>query len=205
MFEGLTPEEIKAIELELSKLPPEQQGAARKRVESMGADDLKAMFKKSEQCIFCKIAAKEIPAKVVYEDGDVIAVLDINPANKGHVLVVPKQHVESFLDLSDALSKKLITTYKIIAKAVVSAVSADGFNMLENDGKVAGQVVPHVHMHIIPRHEGDGLSFNWNPKKFSEEELGALQKEIISNVKPVKVAPKKPGKIIKIKPKIPKY
>jgi len=209
MFEGLTPEEVKAIEAELAKLPPQQQDSARQRLASMRPEELKAMFKKvGPVCVFCKIAAKEIPARMIYEDADVLAFLDINPANIGHILVTPKRHTEFFTDLRDEEAKKIIVAMKNLANTVVKVVGAEGFNILQSNGKIAGQEVPHVHFHIIPRFSGDGHSFAWSHKKFSDEEFAKIQAEIVKNLTSgKKSAPKakKKRELEKIKPRIPKY
>ena len=108
-------------------------------------------------CLFCKIIAKQIPSTPVYEDEAIYAFLDIKPVNPGHVLVVPKKHVDGFLDADEETLKTLIVATQKIAKATVSALGLEGFNLEENNGAVAGQVIPHLHLHIVPRRADDGL------------------------------------------------
>jgi len=108
-------------------------------------------------CIFCKIVAKEMPASIVYEDGKCLAFLDISPANKGHVLVIPKQHYVTLLQVPDSTLSELAKTAKKVSAAVLKATKAKDFNFVQSNGPAAGQVVMHVHFHIFPRFKGDGL------------------------------------------------
>ncbi len=124
-------------------------------------------------CIFCKIIAKEIPAAVFYENEDIIAFLDAFPAVEGHSLVVPKKHVESFRE-SEKETIFVANVLPRLAKAVASSLNAEGVNILCNDGKGAGQVVPHVHFHIVPRKEGDGLKFQAPQQQGDLEKLKEL-------------------------------
>lgn len=110
-----------------------------------------------ERTIFEKIIAKEIPANIIYEDTDTLAFLDIAPNNPGHTLVVPKTHSRNLLDISeDSWLAVMRTVYKI-APVIKAAVGADGINIAMNNEPAAGQVVFHTHVHLIPRHEGDGF------------------------------------------------
>ncbi len=128
-------------------------------------------------CLFCKIIQKEIPSTSVYEDADVYAFLDIHPVNLGHVLVVPKQHSEGLLDTDPVILGKWILVIQKIAKAMKTSLGIEGFNLEQNDGAVAGQVIPHVHMHIIPRFVGDGLRHRPG-KEYKEGEAQALAEKI---------------------------
>lgn len=132
-----------------------------------------------DDCVFCKIIKGELPSTKLYEDEHVVAFLDIMPAAKCHSLVAPKKHHGSLLDVPhDDLLSAMKAVQKIGA-AVVKATGADGFNVIESDGRAAGQVIRHVHFHIIPRKEGDGLSFSWQSKAgATEEELKDHQKRI---------------------------
>jgi len=123
-------------------------------------------------CIFCKIIAKEIPTEMIYEDDQVIAFLDIKPSAPGHTLVVPKKHSEDLLDADDETLSVAMARIKKIAPAVLSAVGASGFNLGVNTGSSSGQVIFHLHFHIIPRHDADGLKawphFDAEPKRRAE-------------------------------------
>jgi histidine triad (HIT) family protein len=120
-----------------------------------------------EDCIFCKIIKGEMPSYKVYEDDDVLAFLDITPVNPGHTLVISKSHHETLLQLPGDLACKLITVIKKITPAVVKSVEAEGFNLCQNNGSVSGQVVGHVHFHIIPRFDNDGHKL-WSGKEYGE-------------------------------------
>ena len=110
-------------------------------------------------CIFCAIAAGEIPSFKVYEDDDVLAYLDINPFTKGHTLVIPKQHCTGLLDAEDSLLASIMPKVKKVAAHIKSALPCDGFNILQNNGEAAGQIVRHIHFHILPRYAGEPLAF----------------------------------------------
>ena len=130
-------------------------------------------------CIFCKIAVKEIPATVLYEDDEVLAFMDIGPIIKGHALVIPKKHYDPLTDTPDAVVARLHITAKKIAEAQMNAFGADGVNIMQNNGKAAGQEVEHIHVHIIPRFDDDGHHWNWNPKQYENvEEMNALAAQL---------------------------
>ena len=116
-------------------------------------------------CIFCKIIKEEIPCAKVYENDEVLAFLDISPVNKGHVLVLPKKHFENIENLPDEILCEIARTIKKLSKAALKAVGADSFNLGLNNGKNAGQLVQHVHFHIMPRFENDGYKL-WIGKKY---------------------------------------
>lgn len=108
------------------------------------------------ECIFCSIVAGDIPARTVYETDDVLAFLDANPLARGHTLVIPKTHAQHVGDLDDATARNLFAAVTELTPEVQSTVGADAANVGINDGEAAGQEVPHVHVHIIPRFDGDG-------------------------------------------------
>ena len=107
------------------------------------------------ECLFCKIIAGEIPSYKVYEDADTLAFLDINPNNYGHTLVIPKDHFENIYTTPDETLCKTMIVVRKLATAVRNGMDADGINVTINNESAAGQVVDHLHIHIIPRHEGD--------------------------------------------------
>ena len=125
-------------------------------------------------CLFCGIVKKEIPARLVCEDECGVAFLDVNPRSEGHVMVIPKTHVETILELSDEEVGNLFRLVKRITKQLKEALSPDGFTFGINHGTNAGQVVRHLHIHVIPRYKGDGgksiHSVVDNPPKVSLEE-----------------------------------
>jgi histidine triad (HIT) family protein len=127
-------------------------------------------------CIFCKIIAGEIPATKVYEDEVVIAFLDIGPVSDGHTLVVPKEHYERLDACPAELSGQIGSRLGKIAGAVAAAMDCDGYNVLCNNGLAAGQLVKHLHFHIIPRNSGDRVFDRWPCYEYPEgkiEEIGA--------------------------------
>ena len=129
-------------------------------------------------CVFCEIVKLETPSQRVYEDDEYIAFLDINPINFGHTLVVPKAHYENVLDVPPEVIAGMIKIAKKVAPAVVEAMRADGFNIGINNGRAAGQLVDHVHIHVIPRFEADNLK-SWPSRfRYAEGEMGATAKKI---------------------------
>ena len=106
-------------------------------------------------CIFCAIAAGEIPSFKVYEDELVLAYLDINPVSKGHALVIPKKHSAGLLDTDDETLATVVARVKKVAAHLKEKLGCDGFNVVQNNGEAAGQTVRHVHFHIVPRWSGD--------------------------------------------------
>lgn len=112
-------------------------------------------------CAFCSIAADRAPAYRVYEDGRTLAFLDINPAARGHTLVVPKEHAESITDMRGPLVEDVFRTVQRVAAALESALGADGTSVVQSNGRAAGQEVFHAHVHVIPRYEGDAVDLGW--------------------------------------------
>ena len=136
-------------------------------------------------CLFCKIGSGLIPAKIVYQNEKVIAFLDINPAGtlQGHTLVMPKTHCASITDCSSEDLAAVMDTIKIIVPAVREISGASGINILRNEGKVAGELIPHLHFHIMPRVEGDGIHFEENRHNASEEELKTTHGKMLDYLK----------------------
>ncbi|MFO7956167.1 MAG: HIT family protein [Candidatus Brocadiia bacterium] len=130
------------------------------------------------ECVFCKIIEGGIPAATLIETDKVISFLDINPVNPGHALVVPKRHVSSFLDLQQDELHVTIFIAKRVAAAVTEATESPAFNILQNTGESAGQLIDHVHMHVIPRSPDDGFELGWRQLEYEEGELEELQRAI---------------------------
>jgi|ETNmetMinimDraft_4_1059912.scaffolds.fasta_scaffold00577_22 histidine triad (HIT) family protein len=124
--------------------------------------------------IFSKIIAGEIPSFKVYEDKKVVAILDINPINAGHILVIPRKEYITLMDMPDKLAEHTITVIKHLASEIQRITGAPGINIFLNNGVAAGQEVPHVHFHIIPRFEGDEAIPHWKRKQVSLEDLKEL-------------------------------
>ena len=120
-------------------------------------------------CIFCKIANGEIPAATIYEDDDFRVILDLGPASKGHALILPKTHAANIYELPDEVAAKAIILAKKMASKMTDNLEWDGFNIVQNNGEVAGQTVFHFHMHLIPRYADDGVKLGWVPGTLTDE------------------------------------
>lgn len=137
----------------------------------------------NSDCIFCKIVAGTLPCTRVYEDDDILAFMDIGPIIKGHTLVIPKVHVDPITSVPDELLATLIRIVRKIAGAQMKGLEADGINITQANGRVAGQVVPHLHFHVIPRFENDGHSWNWNAHPYdSPDEMEGIASRIRSGL-----------------------
>jgi len=133
-------------------------------------------------CLFCKIIAGEIPCFKLYENDETLAFMDINPANEGHALVIPKEHAKDVYAVSDAAITATVKTAKKIAAAVDKTLSPDGLNLLQCNGPAAAQSVFHFHMHVLPRREGDELKLNWGLKPGNMDAIGSLAERIRGNL-----------------------
>ncbi len=120
-------------------------------------------------CIFCQVAAKALPSALVYENEEVYAFLDIHPVHPGHVLVIPKKHVEVLPDLSAEQATSVITLVQRVGRALMQEPEVKGFNVLQNNGAAAGQVISHVHFHVVPRFVNDGLKM-WPETSYHSEQ-----------------------------------
>ncbi|MHC4068478.1 MAG: HIT family protein [Planctomycetota bacterium] len=136
----------------------------------------------AEDCVFCKIVAGEIPATKIYEDEVILAFLDIGPISDGHVLVISKQHVEKLHECPAELLGQVGSYLGKIAKAVASAMNSEGYNVLCNNGRAAGQLVGHLHFHIIPRNAGDGVFRRWPSYEYPEGKIDEIAGRIRENL-----------------------
>lgn len=119
-------------------------------------------------CVFCRIVAGTLPCSRIYEDADTLAFMDIGPVVKGHALVIPKAHFDPLPALTLPLLQHLIGVVQKVVRAQFVALHADGVNISQANGEIAGQVVPHVHFHVIPRFKNDGFHRNWTPGKYTD-------------------------------------
>lgn len=133
---------------------------------------------KQEQCIFCKIIAGEIPSHTLYEDEQFKVILDVGPATKGHALILPKGHYANLYELPEDVAADTMKLAKKMATIMTEKLSCDGFNLIQNNGEVAGQTVFHFHMHLIPRYKDDGEILKYHAGSPSQEELLELKKMI---------------------------
>jgi histidine triad (HIT) family protein len=135
-----------------------------------------------DDCLFCKMIAGQIPVTKLYEDEVVLAFLDIGPLSDGHSLVISKQHFEKLHDCPSELLGQVCSCLGKIAKAVAAAMNSEGYNVLCNNGRSAGQLVGHLHFHVIPRNTGDGLFDSWPAYKYEQGRLEEIAAEIRKNL-----------------------
>jgi histidine triad (HIT) family protein len=131
----------------------------------------------NENCIFCKIINGDIPCAMVYQDEDTFAFLDINPINKGHTLVIPRQHHENIFSTPSEIFSKMANTAQKIAKRQKEVLYADGVNIGMNNAPDAGQVVFHAHIHVMPRYKNDGYEL-WHGKIYQGNEIEEVQNKL---------------------------
>lgn len=132
-----------------------------------------------ENCIFCKIAAGDIPAATLFEDEDFRVILDLGPASKGHALILPKAHYANLYEMPDELAGKAMILAKKMITVMTTALECDGFNVVQNNGEPAGQTVFHFHMHLIPRYKEDQVGLTWTPGTLDAD----VKEEILEKVK----------------------
>ncbi len=126
-------------------------------------------------CIFCKIINNEIPSKKVYEDNNVLAILDISQATKGHTLVIPKKHYDNIFDIEESSLVNIIKVVNKLSKHYKEVLNIDDLNILNNSGELAGQTVNHFHIHIIPRYSKNDLTITFNSNELDEELLNKIK------------------------------
>ena len=131
-----------------------------------------------EDCIFCKIAAGEAPATVVYEDERTIAFMDISPATRGHALVIPRRHARDLLEIDPDDLQATVVVAQRLAKRAIDRLGADGVNLLNSCGRAAWQVVFHFHLHVIPRTSGDSFRIEADWRQRDRAELDATAEQI---------------------------
>jgi histidine triad (HIT) family protein len=124
-----------------------------------------------KDCIFCKIVKGEIPSVEIFQDKVAKVFLNINPASKGHLLIIPKEHFENILDCPDEILSHLIKISKKMAQLVKEKLGADAVNIANNSGKEAGQEVFHLHFHVVPRYKDDGMKLDFIGKKDLKDDL----------------------------------
>jgi len=135
-----------------------------------------------KDCLFCQIIKGEKPSTKIYEDDKFLAFQALFQASKGHTLIIPKEHSEDILEMKPELGTEMIKLAQDIGNATMQGLGAKGFNIGVNVKEMAGQVIFHTHMHIIPRFENDGLE-GWDAKEASDEEMTLFAGKIIENMK----------------------
>ena len=133
---------------------------------------------KDENCIFCKLANGDIPTNAIYEDDSFKVILDNGPATKGHALILPKDHYANLYEIPEDVAAEVMKLAKKMAIHMTEKLHCDGFNLVQNNGEIAGQSVFHFHMHLIPRYKNDGQRILWTPTEPSAETLAAIKKEL---------------------------
>jgi len=134
------------------------------------------------ECVFCRIIAGEIPCFRLYEDEQTLAFMDINPANDGHALVIPKQHARDLFSVSPESLAAVAATAQRVARAVDLAMKPEGLNLVQCNGEAAGQSVFHFHVHVLPRKVDDGLEMNWGLIPGDMDAIGGIAERIRANM-----------------------
>lgn len=137
---------------------------------------------KKEDCIFCKIANGEIPSTTIYENEEFRVFFDINPASKGHCLIVPKEHYSNIFDIDGETAGRLFSLATVVARSLKKELNCEGMNIVQNNGEIAGQTVFHFHLHLIPRYTGDTVNVGWQPGQADLEELAKLAQAVRKNI-----------------------
>lgn len=133
---------------------------------------------KQDNCIFCKIIGGEIPSHTLYEDEQFKVILDVNPATRGHALILPKEHYANLYELPEDTASDAMKLAKKMMKKMTEKLHCDGFNIIQNNGEVAGQTVFHFHMHLIPRYQNDGEILKYIAGDPSQEELKRIKETL---------------------------
>lgn len=132
-----------------------------------------------ENCIFCQIVKGDIPAKKIYEDDNYLAFLSVGPASLGHAIVIPKKHTATFAELESQVAADLIQVVQKLAIDIKAKLNADAFNLGLNNGEIAGQVIPHVHWHIIPRYKNDTL-VHWGVDEQAKDKMDEVLAKLVN-------------------------
>lgn len=135
-----------------------------------------------DDCIFCKIGKGEIPSATIYENSDFRVFLDVAPANRGHALIIPKEHADNIFQLDGETAGKLFSLATVVASAIKEETKCEGMNVVQNNGAVAGQTVNHFHLHLIPRNTGDDVNVGWKPGETENEAQQELAKAIKKHI-----------------------
>lgn len=160
------------------QVSPEQLKALQEKIKQMSPEELKEFQKK--QCIFCQIAAGKVQSKKVYEDDKVIALLDINPANPGHILLITKEHYSIMPQIPDEEAAHVFMAVKSLSNSMLRSIDAQGTNIIVANGTAAGQRAQHFMVHIIPRRNNDGINFVLPQKEMGQAEIDEIGNKLIA-------------------------
>lgn len=136
----------------------------------------------NDNCIFCKIVSNEIESVTIYEDEEFKVFLDTFPATKGHVLIIPKEHVTNIFELEEEKAGRLFIIATKLAKILKEELDIEGLNLVQNNGEMAGQTVFHFHLHLIPRYKDDKVTIKWATEKTNSQQLKELQQKLKNNL-----------------------
>jgi histidine triad (HIT) family protein len=199
MPEQQAPEQPMPEQQPQQQMSEEQVKALQEKIKNMSPEELKEFQKK--QCIFCQIVSGKVQSRKVYEDEEVIAVLDVNPANPGHILIMPREHYSIMPQIPDDEVGHIFTVAKALSNASLRALEVQGANLVVANGVAAGQRAQHFMIHLIPRKENDNLGFQIPQKPIPEQELKKVRKILADSLgtkteepKPVPTPPIEKGK-----------
>lgn len=184
MNNPLSEKQIKELN-DISKLSPDKQkGKLEAFLKTLSKEQIEFLQKgQHEECIFCSVVSGKVPAKKIYEDDKVIALLDIYPASKGHSLVIPKKHYTVTAQMNDEEIAHVFKIANKVAALLFDELKCTGTNIMVYNGASAGQRIQHVAVYVIPRYDKDGLDFLWEPKKADDKELETLAKKLNGKIK----------------------
>ena len=134
-----------------------------------------------DNCIFCKIIKGEIPSATIYENDEFKVILDRFPSNEGHVLIMPKNHCANIFEADPDMAGRLFTLAVKVAKIMKNTLGFENMNIVQNNGPVAGQTVNHLHVHLIPRYEGDSVNVTWKQLELTDEQIEAVREKLAKN------------------------
>lgn len=190
------PEQAPQQQAPQQQMSEEQVKALQEKIKQMSPEELKEFQKK--QCIFCQIIAGKVQSRKVYEDGDVVAILDVNPANPGHILIMPREHYSIMPQMPDDEIGHIFMVAKSLSNITLRALEVQGSNIIVANGVAAGQRAQHFMVHLIPRKENDGINFQIPQKTIPEQELQKVRKALSESLgakaeeqsSPVSIIPK---------------
>jgi len=134
-----------------------------------------------DNCIFCKIIAGEIPSATIFENDEFKVILDRFPSNEGHVLIMPKKHCANIFEAEPEMAGRLFTLAVKVAKVMKETLGFENMNIVQNNGPVAGQTVNHLHVHLIPRYEGDSVKVTWAQMDLTDEQIESMREKLAAN------------------------
>jgi len=182
------------------ELNEDQVKELKEKLKDMRPEEIQELMQK--QCLFCNILNGDVPSKKIYEDNKVLAILDINPAAMGHTLLFPKEHFSILSQTPDEIVAHLFKVANKISSVLFDTLKSEGTSIYLGNGQIAGQTVPHVAIHIIPRFKDDKVSIGWKGVNISEKDMAKLEGDLSKKLKSIsfenkeeKIETKKPKKI----------